>query len=306
VIETDVPAGVGASPVEKSCTTSPGTNALNLLETLLGQATDAMNQLEGDLFGAPPYETEVIGYESPADALESLLEDLKETTTIVLDGAGMDATIASLNTAWDQFKAKEHGLKALIEDQEGQYAYSVPLTYMRRLIGGLRSCTEDGPTAGELKRLEEMLRRTHVLVHGRKVIPTKEHDVQHVMHDYLQAAFLGFTTDVRIPKRLKTFKPDCGVIDLGAAVEFKIVHDRNEVATAITGVVQDIGGYQGSKDWNRFYSVFYEALPFMSEAEAQRDIERSGGHRWTAIVVNGPAKRKRGKTGDGDLPTDRR
>jgi hypothetical protein len=74
----------------------------------------------------------------------------------------------------------------------------------------------------------------------------------------------------------------------------------------LSGVVEDIGGYQGSKAWNRFYSVFYQALPFMSEAEAQRDIERSGGQRWTAIVVNGPAKRKRQKTSRPRSTADRR
>jgi hypothetical protein len=223
--------------------------------------------------------------------LEANLEDLKETIMIVLDAAGMPNTISSLDAAWAGFKKKQHGLKALIE-YEGQYAYSAPLNYLRRLIQGLRSCTEEGPAAGELKRLEEMLRKTHVLVHGREQEPENEIDLQKIIHDYLSASFHGFTTDVRIPKRLKTFKPDCGVIDLAAAVEFKIIHDKKGIATAISGVIEDIGGYRGSKDWSRFYSVFYQAEPFMSEEEARRDIERAGGDRWTAIVVNGPMKRK--------------
>lgn len=280
-------------------------NALSLLEGALAQATDALSQLEAEAFGAPDYETEPIGFESPSDALGSLLDDLKESTAIILDAAGMQATIVSLNNAWTKFKADKDGLKATKKDRDSDYIYSLPLTYMRRLVTALRSCTEDGPTVGELKRLEEMLRRTHVLVHDRKEIPKKEHDVQKVMHDYLKAAFLSFTSDARIHKRLKAFKPDCGVVDLGAAVEFKIVHDRAGVATAISGVIEDIGGYHGSRQWTRFYSVFYLSKPFMSEAEVQRDIDRSGGGgRWTAIVVNGATKPKRkNPAGAGLKPT---
>jgi len=132
-----------------------------------------------------------------------------------------------------------------------------------------------------------------VLVHRCGVTPSKEHDVQKVMHDYLGAAFLSFTDDVRIPKTLTTFKPDAGAFDLGAAIEFKFVREKKDLGVAIRGVIEDIGGYQGSKDWNRFYSVFYQGRPFMAEEEALRDIKHSGGQRWTAIVVNGPTKLKR-------------
>src|ERR1017187_3049270 len=268
-------------------------NALAVLDSYLGRASDTLMQIEAEVYGPPGFDTGRIGYPDPEAALEGNLEDLKEMTMIVLDAAGMQATMASLAAAWGRFTKKPKGLRAIIEDHEGQYSYSAPLDYLRRLVQGLRSCTEDGPTVGELKRLEEMLRRTHVLVHRCGVTPSKEHDIQKVMHDYLGAAFLSFTKDVRIPKALTTFKPDAGVFDLGAAIEFKFVREKKDLGVAIRGVIEDIGGYQGSKDWNRFYSVFYQAKPFMTEEEALHDIKRSGGQPWTAIVVNGPTKLKR-------------
>lgn len=276
-------------------------NALPLLDSYLGRASDALTQIEAETFGDPSY-GEPIGYSDPHAALAGNLDDLKETVALVFDAAGMQASIKPLLTAWATFKQRKDGLSRIDEDQEGQYSYSAPLDHMRRLVQALRSCTEDGPTVGELKRLEDMLRRTHVLVHRRKVVPTRELDIQPVMHDYLGAAFLSFTDQVKIPKRLTVFKPDAGIIDLGAAIEFKFVRREADVAVALRGVVEDIGGYQGSKDWNRFYSVFYLAKPFMSEDEALRDIKQSGGGRWSAIVVNGPAEVKHQKKGQ---PTKR-
>ena len=84
-------------------------NALSLLEGTLSRATDALSQLEAEAFGAPDSETEPIGFESPSDALGSLLDELKESTAIILDAAGMQATIISLNSAWIKFKADKDG-----------------------------------------------------------------------------------------------------------------------------------------------------------------------------------------------------
>jgi hypothetical protein len=83
---------------------------------------------------------------------------------------------------------------------------------------------------------------------------------------------------------------------VNTAVEFKIIENEQEVATAISGVIEDIGGYRGSKEWTQFFSVFYQKHPFMTEAQARRVIERAGGDNWTPIVVNGILERKkRGK-----------
>ncbi len=142
-------------------------NALPLLDSYLGRASDALTQIEADTYGDPGY-GEPIGYPDPHAALAANLDDLKETVALVLDAAGMQASIEPLLAAWATFKKRKNGLRDIDEGQEGQYSYSAPLDHMRRLVQALRSCTEDGPTVGELKRLEDMLRRTHVLVHGRK------------------------------------------------------------------------------------------------------------------------------------------
>ncbi len=56
--------------------------------------------------------------------------------------------------------------------------------------------------------------------------PKNEHEVQKVMHDYLNAAFADFRSSPQIAGTLKNFKPDCGIGDIGTAVEFKFVRSR--------------------------------------------------------------------------------
>jgi hypothetical protein len=38
-----------------------------------------------------------------------------------------------------------------------------------------------------------------------------------------------------------------------AAIEFKYAAKEDEVARAIGGIFEDVSGYTGSRDWNRFY-----------------------------------------------------
>jgi hypothetical protein len=68
---------------------------------------------------------------------------------------------------------------------------------------------------------------------------------------------------------LKNF--DCGIASVGAAIEFKIVHTKEQVAVAYSGIAEDTAGYRGSKDWTRFYSVIYQAEPLMLETHLRSD-----------------------------------
>jgi hypothetical protein len=136
-----------------------------------------------------------------------------------------------------------------------------------------------------------MLRDTPALVHRRSA-PATEIELQNTMHDYLSACFPDFVFNPAIGGTLKNFKPDCGIRDVGAAIEFKIVHTPEQVAVAFGGVAEDTAGYKGSKDWTRFYAVVYQAQPFMLESHLRSDLKRIGAATWTPIVVNGPTEKK--------------
>lgn len=274
-------------------------NAIGSLEVLLGRARDALWSIEWDVFGNPGY-GERGGYESPEDALASYLEETHDVLLVVLEAADMPKTRSSLIKAWRGFKDDDGGLAKTIEDPEHEVCISPALNFLDRTLQGLRASvskplsTEQSST---LSRLEAMLRNTSVLVHRREASPANEMELQKIMHDYLRACFPDFRFNPDIGGTLKTFKPDCGIASVGAAIEFKVVHTKENVAVAFSGVAEDTAGYRGSKDWTRFFAVIYQAQPWIAESELQSDLKRIGAATWTPILVNGPTKPKRARRG---------
>src|SRR4029077_18280040 len=110
--------------------------------------------------------------------------------------------------------------------------------------------------------LERLLRNTAVLVRKRSVQPKNEKEVRDVMHDYLEATFTEYRRDVKISGIIRDFKPDGGVRNLKAAIEYKFADSKEEVWKAMGGIFEDVSGYSGSLDWTRFYSVIYQTEAF--------------------------------------------
>lgn len=268
-------------------------NAVGSLDKLLSQAKQALWAIERDEYGYPGY-GDAGGYAYPRDALEGFLEELHDVLLVVLEAANMPEARASLIKAWRGFAAGK-GLHYTKNDQEDQYCESPALTFLERVIRGLRMTVSDAISSEEawtLDRLEKMLRDTPALVHRRHEAPADEPELQKIMHDYLSACFPDFRRNPPIGGTLKTFKPDCGIASVGAAIEFKIVHTKEQVAVAFSGIAEDASGYKGSKDWTRFYAVIYQAQPFILESHLQSDLKRIGATTWTSIVVNGPTGKK--------------
>src|ERR1019366_7320260 len=166
-------------------------------------------------------------------------------------------------------------------------------TFVERLIKALHMTVSQQITSEQawtLERLEAMLEDTPGLVHRQNEPPADEADLQEIMHDYLSAAFPDFRKNPHIGGTIKNFIPDCGIASVGAAIEFKIAHTKEKPVTAFTGIVEDTGGYKGSKDWTRFYAVMYQAKPFILKSHLQSDVKRIGAATWKAILVNGATK----------------
>jgi hypothetical protein len=168
--------------------------------------------------------------------------------------------------------------------------------YISRLIKSLWTVSGDAigrSESYELAMLETILRKTPVLVHRRGVTPSGEIDIQDVMHDYLQAFFTEYKHPITIPGIIKDFKPDGGVRNLKAAIEFKYAANREEVGKSLGGIFEDAGGYSGSLDWTRFYSLIYQTKPFESEDRVKSEMTKAGLITWKALLVTGPGSRKK-------------
>jgi hypothetical protein len=261
-------------------------NALGTLDKSLGKAKDAEFDVAREIYGVSAY-GEGGGYADPRGALRVYLEGLYDMLLVVLEAADMPETRASLAKAWDQFKNPK-GLEYTNNDPDDQSCESPALTFLGRLVDGLRiSVSKELPSeeAWTLNRLEAMLRDTAGLVLRREMAPTNEMDVQKIMHDYLSAFFHDFTKNPQISGTLKNFKPDCGIRGVGAAIEFKFVKDKDEVATAYSGIVEDSAAYKSSKDWT------YQAKPYALESYFRGDLKRIHATAWEVYLVTGPIKK---------------
>lgn len=273
-------------------------NAVGSLDRYLSKVREALGDVERDVFGDPGY-GKAGGYEDPRGAMKTFLEELHDVVLVFLEAAEMPETRASLIEAWSGFIAGK-GLGHTNDDPEYINCESPAFTFLERLIQGLRISVSEAISSEEawtLSRLEAMLRDTPGLVHRRNAAPATEIELQKIMHDYLSACFPDFRLNPPIGGTLKDFKPDCGIASVGAAIEFKIVHTKEQMAVAFSGVAEDTAGYKGSKDWTRFYAVMYQAQPFMLESQLRSDLKRIGAATWTPIVVNGPTKSKPKKAG---------
>jgi hypothetical protein len=266
-------------------------NAVGSLDRVLSQAKLALRDLEREVFG--PDFGDYGGYEYPHQAMRLFLEELHDLLLVVLEAAGLPETRSSLTDRWREFVG--HGLGHTNNDRDSLSCDSPALTFLERLIDGLRMTVSEAISREEawtLIRLEAMLRDTAGLVHRRKMVPAREAELQEIMHDYLGACFPDFRFNPQIGGGLKSFTPDCGIASVSAAIEFKIVHTKEQVAVAFSGVAEDTAGYKGSRDWTRFYAVIYQAQPFVLESQLRSDLKRIGAATWTPIVVNGPTHRE--------------
>ena len=112
------------------------------------------------------------------------------------------------------------------------------------------------------------------------------------MHDYLEAYFTKYRRSINIMGIVRDFKPDGGVRNLKAAIEFKFASSRSEVSRAIGGILDDISGYTGSLDWTRFYTVVYQTEAFETEPRIKQELARAGTVTWQGILVTGSGGRR--------------
>ena len=270
-------------------------NAIGTLDKLLSKAHEALSGFERDHFRLVTFGDDKGGYEYPLEAMALYLQQLYDILLVVLEAAEMPDTRDSLVEAWARFTSSENSLLYTDNNDEFASCTSPAVTFLQGLIEGLRASVSDeisSEDAWTLSRLEAMLEDTAALVRRRGVRPGKEDDLQKIMHDYLFACFPDFRLNPPIGGSLKNFKPDCGIASVSAAIEFKIVHTKEEVAKAFSGIAEDTAGYKGSKDWTRFYAVIYQAQPFASKRQFRSDMKRIGAATWKTILVNGPTQKK--------------
>lgn len=264
--------------------------ALANLESELERARGAKGQIE-----AQHTRERISGgvYEYPEEALTEFLNNTYELLLVVLEASELSETRSRLIDKWTRLE-EDGGVGTTRYDSRFDYLDCKAFEYISRLLNSLRTVSGEALATSdsyELTKLETILRKTPVLVHNRGITPSGEIDVQKVMHDYLQAYFTEYKHPITISGIIKDFKPDGGIRNLKAAIEFKYAATRDEVARSLSGIFEDASGYSGSLDWTRFYSLIYQTEPFESEDRFKSEMTRAGLITWKALLVTGPGSR---------------
>jgi hypothetical protein len=265
--------------------------SLSTLERDLESALEAKNQVEAGISGSR-YKGPT--YEEPEEALRYYLDHLHDLLLVILEVSDLSPTRERLMEQWKWFQ-ENGGIGKTRFDPQFDYLESKPYDYLKTIIDGLRISTGENLSTGEsyeVARLETILRKTPVLLRNRRVVPQRELDIQEVMNDYLSALFTEYKKSIQIGGIIRDFKPDCGIRNLKAAIEFKYAAKEEEVARAISGIFEDVSGYSGSRDWNRFYTVIYQTEPFESEDRVRTELTRAGAITWNLFLVTGSGSRR--------------
>jgi len=255
------------------------------IESILENARAARRQLESgaDVDGG----VGGVGvYEMPKEVLEGNLDTAAVMLGVILDAVGMGNFQIEFVTRWREFT--KLGLGTTKYYPQVDHLDSKPLQYLEDVIRGLRlllGSVDDTFETYELLKLQEILAKSQHLTFRRSVLLTKEVEFRDVMHDYLGACFPHYTRSVQIPGITLNFRPDGGVINLRAAIEFKFAKSLQEVKRALSGIMEDVSGYSGSRDWTRFFAVILQSEPFETEDRIRADIERAAAKNWTVMLV---------------------
>jgi hypothetical protein len=225
--------------------------------------------------------------------LASCLDSLGRQLPVLLDLMRMNDTRRSFLSSWEAF-ADNLGATEGEQNEINVWLVSRPLRLIDEILQVVGAGSEGvlAEDSAGIKTLEYVLRSTPQILKAHGVVPRKESDVQRVLHAHLECTFPDYSREIKLPKGLKSFIPDGAIRSLEALIEFKFVDLKRKVAPIFSGIMEDLSGYGGMRDWTRFYSVVYQTEPFVSEIRFDRSLRLSGNAgSWKPIVVVGPGGR---------------
>ena len=261
------------------------------IESDLEKAEAARSQLENETVGDRP----TGGLELPQEALKGYVESAATRLAVALDIAGLPGSQAQLAERWKEFSKKKDGVADTHFYPDVDWLECPALHYLQSLVSGMRVARgkdTDLTERYELNKLELLLEKIPHMLLAEGTAPENEKQIRDVAHKYLEIYFTQYTKDVQIQGPVRPFKPDAGVINLKAAIEFKFATTRDEMHREIGQLFEDTSGYANSLDWKRFYFVLYQTQALISKDRLKAELEKASRKNWIPVLVSGAGTRK--------------
>lgn len=214
--------------------------------------------------------------------LDSQIDELKMMLVGVLDDQGLHRMLDELMNRWADADSEVKFIP------EFDTYYSPRFDVLRHAIRAVKSLAGSGESpvfAYERQLLERILESSGALVERRQVRPKNEHEFEVIVNDYLKAVFPTAVFKFSIPGIVKNFKPDAGVVSIGAAIEYKYAASEQEARNRVSELFEDSVGYKGDSLWRRFYSVIYMTGNYLTRPQLLATFQHIAVIDWTPILV---------------------
>lgn len=148
-----------------------------------------------------------------------------------------------------------------------------------------------GAPALERRLLEDLLQGTGTWLLRNEIVPAREEDIKRPMNLLLKQVFPTSHANPQIGHIFKVFEADCGIPDLLTAIEYKYIDAPEKLGSTVASLYEDFSGYEGSRQWQRFYAVIYQTRPFATKQELIREKKLARiGDNWDFFLVHGQGK----------------
>jgi hypothetical protein len=233
-------------------------------------------------------------YEYNSGQLSYSIKSAYRKIVIILDSFGLHET---LNIFKEEFAKYENKLTELtfisLIDELVSEPYGIIHSYYEYLSLIInKKKNSDIEFQDKLKRVRSILNATPKIIVDSKKEPKSETDVKDSIRNVLTYAFPDTVREIPIPNSVKTFKPDIGIPSLKLAIEYKYATTETEIKTCISGILEDVGGYKGTRDWINFIAVIYITETFFTNDQIQAQFKKNGlPKNWEIIPVFGKGER---------------
>lgn len=272
-------------------------NHIELLRDINEQISDAnasihkLQQLSGNL--ASDHDDDDEEHTLEEMVFRSKLERIYVSLCLLLESLGYSKTLVDFRNGFTKYKDKLTDTSILPYVGEPHSELLGYFSQYHKTLSTLLGTDFNGTEhRNQRALLQSILQNTPKIVYDRGINPSREAEVRKCVYDILIHVFPDTVKEVPIAQMTKTYKPDLGIRSLKTAVEYKYVVDEHEAKTFIGGFYEDMHGYAGSEDWNRFYAVLYMTKPFFTLQQIQAEFKIVGvAKNWIPILVHGDGSR---------------
>jgi hypothetical protein len=269
----------------------------NQIKKLESSINKGLQQLSASSYHYAMNVSHEYNYESGDDDDEDEKTGIYESIKDLYQKIALYFEIQNINSYREEFIAT---VKPYIDSKEKALTISGPLfsesdpfvevvSKIEKCLSPFNVFNEYHKNEDEINILEEILRNSSKIIAHTKTKITKEADIYKEVKWVLEMIFPQTRNlhKARFISKFQTYHPDILIPELKLAIEYKLIHEGDNVDKFIDQIKTDADNYDGDHEFQEFYAVIYFMDKTMATEKATRQswIEKKFPENWNLIVV---------------------